>query len=77
MEAKYVGKGWLKEFDGGGHVISISVKRKDILDLPEDEYGNIRLSVGSMRKPDEKSKATHSVKVDAYWYEKHGDVPLI
>ena len=74
MEAKFVGKGWIKNFDNGGHIISLSIKKDDVLNLTADQYGNIRLSVGSLKTPEEKSKATHSVKVDAYWYEHHPEV---
>ena len=61
---QYVGKGWLKEFQNGGHVLNISIKVGE-LPLP-DEYGNVNLTVGKRREPDEKTKATHWVAIDTY-----------
>jgi hypothetical protein len=67
----YVGVGWEKKFNDGGSAISISVKLVDVNKLAVDKYGNVRLVVATRRTPDEKSKATHSVAVDDYWYSKN------
>jgi hypothetical protein len=72
-DKKYVGGGWEKKFENGGSIISISIKKADLMDMPEDGFGNIRLVVGTRRAPDEKSKQTHSVTVDQYFYDKQNN----
>jgi hypothetical protein len=77
MEKKFIGGGWEKKFENGGSNISCSIKKKDLIDLPEDGYGNVRIVVGTRREPDPKSKQTHSVTVDAYFYNKQeNDSPI-
>ncbi len=70
MAKNYVGKGWGKKFDNGGMVVSISIKAADVFSLPQDEHGNIHLSVGQRKEPDEKSKADWNVTEDEYWTKK-------
>lgn len=62
----FVGSGWLKTFSNGGSVINIKIKKAEIEKLEPNEYGDIALVVAPRREPDEKSKATHYVKVDEY-----------
>lgn len=71
MAKTFVGSGWEKKFDNGGSAISISVDLAKVNNLPVDKYGSVRLSVSTRKTPDEKSKATHSVAVDDYYYSKH------
>ena len=60
-ETKFVGKGWAFEYG-----VNIKLKKADLMDIPENEYGDISLTVMRRREPDEKTKATHFVKVNDY-----------
>lgn len=60
-QKKFVGNGWKNQFG-----VSVSIKKADIMNLPEDNFGNIRLFVGEKKEKDGKSKATHYVKVDEW-----------
>lgn len=55
----FVGTGW--ENSGG---IRISIKKDKIAELETNQYGDVVLFVGKRREIDEKSKATHFVKVN-------------
>jgi len=68
----FVGNGWKRDFDNGGSVINISVNLDKLAACPQDKYGNVRLVVGERRAVDEKSKSTHTVSVDDYYYSKQG-----
>jgi len=57
-ERVFVGKGW--ENKGG---ISISIKQAQIASLVPNEWGDVRLFVGRLKTPEERSKATHFVAV--------------
>jgi len=73
----YVGKGWKKEFANGGYVINMSIKKEELLKLTPNQYGDIRLVIGSRKQPDEKSKATHWVSVDSFTpQESEKDLPF-
>ena len=63
----YVGSGWSSEYG-----VNISIKKADIDKLPVNKYGDILLSVGQRKSPDEKSKATHYVTVNDWAYDKAG-----
>lgn len=65
--SKFVGTGWETKFS-----VNISLKKADLDKLPQDNYGNIFLCVSKRKEKDEKTKATHYVKVDDYRYEKLG-----
>jgi hypothetical protein len=60
-ETKFVGKGWAFQYG-----INISLKKEDLMGLEPNQYGDIKLCVMARREPDEKTKATHFVKVDDY-----------
>jgi len=72
-KATYVGSGWLKVFENGGKVLNLSIKKEAIDQLPVDKYGNVYLTAGARKEPDEKSKATHWVAVDDYRTQKAKD----
>jgi hypothetical protein len=55
----FVGTGW--ENKGG---IRISIKKDKIAELETNQYGDVILFVGKLREPNEKSHATHFVKVN-------------
>lgn len=61
MNNIFVGKGW--SFSKG---INISLKKEDLMSLEPNQYGDIKLCVMQRKEPDEKTKATHFVKVDDY-----------
>jgi hypothetical protein len=67
----YCGKGWSKTFDNGGTNISVSVELDKVMELPVDQYGNVHLVVGQRKEVDPKSKASHWVAKDDYWYSKN------
>lgn len=72
-KGQFVGTGWLKEFDNGGRVVNLSIKKADIEQMPADQYGNVFLVVGKRKEQDPKSKATHWVAVDEYRMQKIKD----
>jgi hypothetical protein len=61
MNTKFVGKGWAFQYG-----INISLKKSELEALEPNQYGDIKLCVMQRKDPDEKTKATHFVKVDDY-----------
>lgn len=61
MNTKFVGKGWAFQYG-----INISLKKSELEALEPNQYGDIKLCVMQRKEPDEKTKATHFVKVDDY-----------
>ncbi|CAB4142083.1 hypothetical protein UFOVP697_2 [uncultured Caudovirales phage] len=53
----YVGKGWENTYG-----INVEINVEKLLQLPKDQYGNVKLYLGKRKQQDEKSKATHFVK---------------
>lgn len=69
-EKNYVGKGWYNEkFD----LVNVSLDKSKIMELPEDQYGQVKITVARMKKQDEKSKATHTVYENTYKKEESFD----
>jgi hypothetical protein len=68
----YLGNGWVKTFENGGNIISLSLNLDKLKLLPVDNYGNVRVIVGQLKAINQKSKATHSVYEDTY---KRGEQP--
>jgi hypothetical protein len=64
----YVGGGWT-----GKYGINLSLNLEKLKGLRTDKYGNIRLAVGQRREVDEKSKQTHYVAEDDYYWSKQAD----
>lgn len=65
--ATFIGSGWETKYG-----VNLSLKKSELDNLPTDKYGNIFVAVSKRKEQDEKSKATHYVKVDDYRYEKLG-----
>jgi hypothetical protein len=77
---KYVGSGWSKEFSNGGSIINLSLNITKIMNEVEtttDKNGNhwIKLTVGKLKTPNEKSKATHSVYEDTFKKDQSNNQP--
>jgi len=68
----YVGSGWEKQFEAGGSVINLSLKKAELDKLPVDAHGNIGIVVATRRTPDSLSKATHTVYENTFRKEKTG-----
>ena len=69
-EKNYVGKGWYNEkFD----LVNVSLDKSKIMELPEDQYGQVKITVARMKKQDEKSRATHTVYENTYKKEDNLD----
>jgi len=66
----YIGKGWSKKFDNGGTVVNLSINFEKLSALPKDKYGNVRIVAGTLREPDEKSKADYYVAEDEFQTKK-------
>jgi hypothetical protein len=77
MDKVFCGGGWSKKFDNGGENISCAVDPEVIANLPKDSYGMVRIVVGTRKAQDEKSKQTHWVSTDGFYYEKNpkGEAP--
>jgi len=67
-ERIYVGKGWKKTFDNGGHIINLNLDLDKLNELPVKEittkngtFRQISVSVASLRQAEEKSKADHTL----------------
>lgn len=46
--------------------INIAVNKAELMKIPEDDYGNINLTVTELKNPKPESKATHIVYEDDY-----------
>lgn len=71
----YVGNGWRFDFQTGGYVINLSLKMDELINLPKDDYGCIRLSLCERKEKDPKSKSTHYVIEDQRPQKSGGDKP--
>ena len=57
-DKNYVGSGWQNEkYD----FINLSLNLEKLKQLPVNQYGDVKVTVAKMKKPNAKSKATHSV----------------
>lgn len=70
MPKNYLGKGWSHTFPDGGISVNLSVNLEKLLQLPKDQYGNVRITAGQLREADEKSKADWYVAEDDYQTKK-------
>lgn len=65
--SKFIGTGWKDE---SGITITIKVAELQKLvetgEYPVNNYGEVRVRVGKLQKPNEKSKATHFVRMYQY-----------
>lgn len=62
-EKNYLGNGWANDkYD----LVNISVNLAQLNELPEDNYGNVKLTVARMKQPNSKTKATHTVYENDY-----------
>jgi hypothetical protein len=68
MDKKFVGSGWQSMYG-----INIKVKPELLAGLPMNKFGEVSLYVGQLKKPNEKSKATHYVAVSE---ERKADAPF-
>ena len=57
-QRNYVGKGWQSKDE---IFINIKLKKADLINIDENQWGEISLTIAKRKTPDEKSKATHSV----------------
>ena len=67
MESKkytFVGDGWNGKYD-----IKLSLKLSSLVGMDTDQWGNIHLVLKERKTPSEKSKSTHFVAVDDWYYE--------
>ena len=68
-DKNYCGNGWENtQFN----LINLSIKKEKILEMPEDNYGCVKITVAKMKKPSEKSKATHTVYENTFKKESSG-----
>lgn len=72
-ETVFVGSGWDKT---DGKFINISLKLAELNKLTPNQYGDIKLTVVRRNAPDERSKATHFVKVDDYVPQTRAETPV-
>lgn len=62
-DKNYLGNGWENtEYN----LVNLSINKAKINELPEDDYGNVKITVAKMKKQSEKSKATHTVYENTY-----------
>jgi hypothetical protein len=65
--SKFIGQAWADEYG-----ITASIKIEDLKRLiesgefPLNKYGEVRIRVGKLAKPNERSKATHFVRMYEY-----------
>lgn len=63
MAKNYLGNGWKAEkYD----IINLSVNLEKLNQLTPNEYGDIKITVASMKEPNAKTKATHTVYENDY-----------
>jgi hypothetical protein len=52
--------------------VNLSLNMEKLSKLPRDKYGNVRLTAGASKEPDEKSKADWWIAEDEYQSKKLG-----
>lgn len=63
MAKNYLGNGWKA---GQYDIINLSLNLAKLNELPVNEYGDIKITVASMKEPNAKTKATHTVYENDY-----------
>lgn len=62
-ERNFLGNGWkASKYD----IVNLSLNLEKLKALPVNEYGDIKISVASMKEPNAKTKATHTVYENDY-----------
>jgi hypothetical protein len=65
--SKFIGQAWADDFG-----ITASIKIEDLKHLiesgqfPLNQYGEVRIRIGKLSKPNERSRATHFVRMYEY-----------
>ncbi|WP_276979207.1 hypothetical protein [Flavobacterium filum] len=62
-QKNYVGNGWKA---GQYDIVNLSLNLEKLNALPVNEYGDIKITVASMKEPNSKTGATHTVYENDY-----------
>lgn len=60
-----MGKAWARDSNNKGLFLNLKVNKKMLMDIPEDDYGDICLTAAPLREPEKFSLATHIVYEDS------------